>query len=147
MLQKLENVYLAVLRFFVITAAGVLLLAVVGFGASSIMALRPQPIVDRLPAVSDEQMKREFRALEAEGARTGEATAAPSRQAVKADANREAYERATGLMTAFVSRHSNGRNVLNPQRLEDFIRQRAKPYRDEDLQRAFATGLADNPPP
>jgi hypothetical protein len=144
MLQKLENFYLAVLRFFVISAAGIMLLAVIGFGISSFVALRPPSTVDKLPEVSDERMKQELLMIEKEDVHAGEPTTEPSRRAATDSVNRKAHERAAGLMAAFVSEHSNGQSALDPQKLEALIRRHAEEYRDEKLERAFATGLADH---
>ena len=107
------------------------------------MALRPPSTVDQLPEVSDERMKQELLRIETEDVHAGETTTEPSRRAAADSANQKEHERAAGLMAAFVSKHSKGQNALDPQKLEAFIRRRAEEYRDEELERAFATGLAD----
>lgn len=135
MLQKFENFYIDVLRFFVITVAGIMLLAVIGFGISSFVALRPPSTVDRLPEVSVERMKQELLSIKTEDVHAGETTTEPSRRAAASSANRKEHERAAGLMRAFVSKHSNGQNAMDSQKLEVFIRQRAEAYRDEELAR------------
>lgn len=141
MLQKLEDLYLAVLRFGAIVMAGVLLVAMVGLGVSSLRVLQPPPEEPWQPVVNGPALKKNLLMDEADT--EGEAEA-PARARAVEDPRQRDYERAAGAMADFVAAHSRGRQVLNAPKLADFIRRRAEEHARNDLKNAFAKGLADH---
>lgn len=141
MLQKLEDLYLVVLRFVAIVMAGVLLVAMVSLGVSSLKALQPPPEAPWQPVVYGQALKKGLLMDEAE--KEGEAEA-PARARAVDDPRQRDYERAASAMADFVATHSGGRQVLSTSKLVDFIRQRAEEHSRDDLKNAFAKGLADH---
>lgn len=142
MLQKLEDLYLAVLRFGFIVMAGVLLVAIIGFGVSSFRAFTPLPEVPWAPTVDGSRLKKDLLMEEAET--PAEAAASEIRSPAVADPRQRHYDRAAGAMADFVAAHSKTGQRLNVAGLAGFIRQRAEGHQRDDLKDAYAKGLADH---
>lgn len=141
MLQKLEDLYLTVLRFGAIIMAGVLLVAMIGLGVSALRVLQPQPEEPWQPVVNGQALKKGLLMEEADT--EGEAEAPARVQAVN-DPRQHDYERAAGAMVDFVAAHSRERQALSASKLADVIRQRTEEQSRDDLRNALAKGLADH---
>lgn len=141
MLQKLENAYLAILRFVVIAVAGILLVAVVILGLNSFKAIQSEPERKEItPQVSEQELIKGIT----------EKTAAPqSEQNDASDTNKIApnaafYERAFNAINPFVI-ESSGRTVeLDKDFFIENIKKKAESLDDPKLVTTFAKGFAES---
>jgi len=142
MLQKLENAYLAILRFVVIAIAGVLLVAVVILGFNSFKAILLEPVAKEItPQVSEQELIKGIT----------EKPALPKSKSHKGygdtkeiDPNAAFYERASNAIVAFVAKYSNGSESVEKATLLEFTKERAESFDDPKLVTAFAKGFADS---
>jgi hypothetical protein len=140
MLQKLENAYLAILRFVVIAIAGVLLVAVVILGFNSFKALQFEPVAKEItPQVSEQELIKgitEKPALPKSKSRKGDG------DTKKIDPNAAFYERASNAIIAFVA--SNGSDSVEKATVLELTKENAESFDDPKLVTAFAKGFADS---
>lgn len=141
MLQKIENLYLAILRFVVIAAAGAMLVAVVILGLNSLAAIQSEPVPKEVtPSVSDEALKKLATKEESKG--TSNTKATPNQ--VATDPNKQFYDAAAQTITEFVKKHSGGEGELDKAKLSKIIKEVAEKYQDKKLTSAFAKNLAES---
>ena len=142
MLQKLENAYLAILRFVVIAIAGVLLVAVVILGFNSFKAILLEPVAKEItPQVSEQELIKgitEKPALPKSKSHKGDG------DTKEIDPNAAFYERASNAIVAFVAKYSNGSESVEKATLLEFTKERAESFDDPKLVTAFAKGFADS---
>ena len=142
MLQKLEDIYLAILRLVVIVVAGVLLVAVFFLGFNSFKAIQFKPVAnDVLPQVSEQVLIKgisEKATLPKNEAHENE------NGAKKIDANTAFYERASNAIATFVAEYSGGAESVDKTQIIAIIKKRAESLEDQKLATAFAKGFADS---
>lgn len=144
MLQKVENLYLAILRFVVLLVAGLLLVAVVGLGVSSFSlwksAPAEQPVV---PTVTDSLLKKKLLAQD-DAATPEQAASAAAAAAQKADPNKVYFERAATAIVAFVKAHSEDSDGPSHATVVEVTRDHAAKYETEAQIGNFGKGFAES---
>jgi len=142
MLQKLENAYLAILRFVVIAVAGVLLVAVLILGINSLKAVQLKPVAKEfIPQVSENELIQGIT----------EKPTVPQNESQKVDGNTNKidpnaafYERASSAIATFVAKYSGGAERVEKAQVVAIIKKRAESLNDPKLVSAFAKGFADS---
>lgn len=143
MLQKLENAYLAILRFVVIITATGLLVAVGLFAINSTKMLKAAPErKDASPVVSADELIGKVAAKKA--ANTEARDESEVSQAVGADPNQAHYNHAAAAIVKFVASHSGGEASPDPERAAAYIKGKADVVGDAKLVASYAKGLADS---
>jgi hypothetical protein len=144
MLQKLENAYLAILRFVVIAVAGVLLVAALILGINSFKAVQLEPMAKEItPQVSEQELiqgitkKPTVPQPQSESHNVDENTK-------KIDPNAAFYERASNAISTFVTKYSGGTESVDKAQVVEIIKKRAESLNDPKLVSAFAKGFADS---
>jgi hypothetical protein len=142
MLQKLENLYLAILRFVVILVAGILLAAVIVLGLNSFRALQGAPKEkEATPIVSDDSLKKIILQRESQ-AEQPNANAKPT--SPKSDPNQALYDRAADSIIVYVSTHSGAAENPNRAQVSGIIKSRASKYQKQYLASAYAKAFAES---
>ena len=140
MLQKLEDFYLAILRFVVILVAGLLLIAVIVLALRSVDALKPVPEpVAVTPAVSQAELKKSVLA----SAGDLQSEAVPSTGST-ADPNQGYYNRIGASIKKFFDTQFPDQYNINPEGLASFVKDRADTYDDAEIRAAYAKSLSEN---
>lgn len=142
MLQKLENAYLAILRFVVIAVAGILLIAVVILGLNSFKAIQLAPEAKKItPNVSSQELINGItekpiapQSEHHEDAGTTNTT----------DPNAAFYERAANAISAFVSKYSGGAEGVDKSQVIQITKKNAESLNDEKLVYAYAKGFSES---
>lgn len=133
MLQKLEHLYLEILRVAVIVLAGLLLVAVIALGVDSFRALQPAaPDKAATPPVAYDTLKNSILGV-----------APPAGIAAGADPNQPHYDRAAETIATFVTTESGGNEVADKVKIAAITRDFAQKYQDPDVVAAFAQSYAD----
>ena len=141
-MQKLENLYLAILRFVVILVAGLLLAAVITFGLASFRALQAAPEDKKAtPVVNDTVLKKAI--LDKETLPSESETAAKPAQ-TKADPNQAFYDRAAATITNFVTNNAADQESVNVPQVASILKDRATRYEKQNLTGAFAKNFAES---
>lgn len=142
MLQKLENAYLAILRFVVIAIAGILLVAVVILGFNSFKAIQFEPVAKEItPQVSEQELIKgitEKPVLPQSESHEGDG------DTKKTDPNTAFYERASNTLVTFVAKYSGGTDSAEKAQVIAIIKARAEALEDPKLVTAFAKGFAES---
>lgn len=139
MLQKLEDFYLAILRFVVILVAGVLLVTVVLLAVRSVDALSPPPEPTKAtPTVSQSALKKTV--LTVDNAQPGTTASAGT----EADPNQSYYNHVGASIKTFFDTHFAGQYNINPNGLADFVKERASAYESDEIKSAYAKNLSEN---
>ncbi len=143
MLQKLENLYLSILRFVVILAAGLLLVAVLALGLSSLRALQSAPTEALLvPKVNDDSLKKAI--LKKDGSTEALAPGAQPSGAA-ADPNQALFDRGAAAIVAFVTTsQTGGADVPDKARIASVLKKRADDLEDPKLAGAYAKNLTES---
>lgn len=140
MLQRLENFYLAILRFVVIAVAGVLLVAVVVLGFRATGALRSEPEPTKVvPAVTHVDLKQAV--LNSSSESSGGSDTAGN---AAGDPNQMLYDRVGNSIKHFFDKHFAGQYNVEPAGLANFVKGRADNYEEADIRSAYAKSLAEN---
>lgn len=143
MLQKLENAYLAILRFVVLAVAGLLLVGVVlfGLGAFKLMGQEPQPLKTE-PVVTADQMIASLKKQPAAGVDT---LPKEEGQGGKVDARNDPYYAKTvDAIDTFVRKISNGASSANREKLIDLLKEYTETkIKEPGHQDAYKQGLAN----
>lgn len=141
MLQKLENFYLAILRFVVLLVAGLLLVAVVILAIRSTAALHSAPVpVAETPEVTQAAVKGDVLAT---GPDTQDQSAAVNSKAAQ-DPNRAYYTQAASSIMNFFNSNFPGQYNLDPQKIANIIKGQTDTFDTDDLKAAYAKGIAAN---
>ena len=142
MLQKLENAYLAILRFVIIAVAGVLLVSVVILGFNSFKAIQSEPVPEKVtPQVTDQEI---IKAITEKPAAQARQSAKPKDDAPTADSNMPSYERAANAIFDFVSKYSGGTESVEKGQIIEITKAKAEALDDPSLTAAYAKGFADS---
>ena len=150
MLQKLENFYLAILRFVVLLVAGLLLIVVMVLALRSTAALYSSPgSVNRTPqvapAVIESDVLATLNAAYQSAAPNQKAQSATTNQKAVRDPNQVYYAQVAASVLKFV--HSNfpdQYNNVDPQDIVDDMKRLTDVFDTENLKAAYAKGLAEN---
>lgn len=146
MLQKLENAYLAILRFLVIAVASVLLVVVVILGFNSFKAIQFEPVAKEFtPLVSAQELIKGI----TEDKKTPEAEPAEDKNDTPAkDPNMIFYERAATAIVNYapaIVNNVNGRNkIVEMAQIIETLKETATALEDPKLVTFFAKGFADS---
>jgi hypothetical protein len=141
MLQKLENAYLAILRFVVIVVAGMLLVAVAILGFNSFKVFQAEPALEqKVPRISDRELIQEITAPQTA---QPEPPSAPAGQDHQADKNSVFYARAANAIVKFVAQHSGGTEAVEKPQAMAIIKSRAEAMGEPALIAGYAENLAD----
>lgn len=142
MLQKLENAYLAILRFVVIAVAGVLLVVVVILGFNSFKAIQSEPEAKEItPKVSEQELIKGITEKPATLQSEHQDAAADKN---KTDPNAAFYERASNAIVTFVAKYSGGAETVDKAQVIAITKERANSLNDPKLVAAFAEGFAES---
>ncbi|MCK0764763.1 hypothetical protein ACFO0E_13730 [Chromohalobacter beijerinckii] len=146
MLQKLEDIYLGILRVFVIVISGLLLMGAIIFGLSSLKGFGDGP--ERrgfTPNVKYETIKEDIASNDIDST-TNSTRTAPQKEAGNAttqqeaiDPNKKHYEKAADIMGSFV-KSVDEVNSLDKESVVGILQQRAKSYNTR-LTSVYASGL------
>ena len=143
MLQKLENTYLAILRFLVIAVASVLLVAVVILGFNSFKAIQFEPVAKEItPQVSEQELIKGI--IEKPISQATEPVDGKSDTPAATDPNMAFYERVANAVVTFVSNHPDKGESAEKANVIEIIKKRANSLDDPKLVSAFAHGFADS---
>lgn len=141
MLQKLENAYLAILRFVIIAVAGLLLVVVLILGFNSFKAIQFEPEEkDITPQVTEQELIQGI--TKKATPQSGKANSAVSSNK-ESDPNLVSYERAANAIANFVEKYSEGNESVEKQQIVAITKQRAESIGDTKLTNQFALGFAD----
>ena len=141
MLQKLENAYLAILRFVVIAVAGVLLVAVVILGFNSFKAIQFEPVAKEIaPLVSEQEL---IKGISKKSASPKSEPNQSGGETKTIDSNAAFYERSANAIATFVAKYSGGAESVEKGQVVNITKNRAESLGDPKLVTAFAKGFAD----
>lgn len=141
MLQKLENLYLAILRFVVILVAGLLLAAVIMFGLASFRALQSPPQnMPAKPLVSDAAVKKAVLEI----GQSIDSTPSVSSPEETLDPEQQFYDRASVAIADFVTANAVGEETVDAEQVANILKDRADKYSKQGLTGAFAKNFAES---
>ncbi len=143
MLQKLENAYLAILRFVVILAAGLMLVTTAILGLNSFKAFQNEPAELKVaPHVTAEALTKR---LTANSGAKAEKDPEHSQHAdsAAADPNAKAYERAAKLVVDFLGKDAEPSGI-DKEEVISLLQDRAAIFSEGDLASAYITGFAES---
>lgn len=144
MLHKLEDLYLAILRFVVILVAGLLLVGVIVLGLNSFRSLQPAPIASRLtPSVSEEALRNSLNLLLKKNAFATQQSTSATEETQKLDPNQSFYDRTAVAIVAFMKEESGGDWVSYKARAAQIAKARAEKYSTPELTAAHAKNFAE----
>lgn len=140
MLQKLENAYLAILRFVVIVVAGLLLVAVVISVLNSMKAFQSEPSIKK----SDSKVSHELviKQLTSKGPSKEIGQKKWDETPQKFDPNRKYYEQIASSLINFVQKHAEGYESVDKSKLVDHIKNKAEVFNDAEVTTQYAKSLA-----
>lgn len=142
MLQKLENTYLAILRFVVILVAGILLVAVGIFSLNSFKAIQSEPVAkETTPMVSEQEL---IKGVTAKLSAATNDSHEVNQDKKMADSNMVFYERASIAIVTFVTKHSNGADSADKFQVIEIIKRRAEQQDNPKLVSAYAKNFAES---
>lgn len=166
MLQKLENAYLAILRFIVILVATGLLIAVAVFGADSFKLLSDAPkYEDFVPSVSEKGVIEKVSAKE-DAPKAPHGDASKPNEATQKDPNQLHYDRLVTTISNFIQKYQKpaepNRRIefdengiphevvdqpapvsINKEWLANHLKERCNTFEEDTRIAACAKGLAD----
>lgn len=152
MFQKLENIYLEILRSVVILASGILLLAAILSGLAALNGLDDGPDLEESPPeVKTDALKSQVvQALEDKKKKDESANQA-DRKAYSADLsdleevdpNQAYYDRSFTAMAEFVKKTDRDGMELIKERVDKWLKDMASKYENEKYKEAFVKGLAE----
>lgn len=151
MLQKLENIYLGILRAFILLVAGILLVGTVAFGLGALKGLGDGPSYDEyVPEVSshnavDSIVEENSGSDESrDDTNLGEQEdTEPSQSNELVDPNGELYSQSAEAIGKFVNEVSEGQQGINQEQVAAYIRERAEWYDSRRLVDSYAEGVLD----
>lgn len=145
MLHKLENSYLAILRFVVILAAGILLISFVIFGLGSFKAIKSAPEAQEfIPQVSEQELIKSINAKSTAASKINQGSnqnnqGSPAK--ALADPNQELYKRAATSIINFLAKRGQS---LSVEDVSNIIKERAEKQDGQKLVTAYAKNLAES---
>lgn len=141
MLQKLENFYLAILRFVVLVVAGILLIAVVLLAVRSISSFQPAPVLAaQAPHVSQAAVRKDVWSADA-------GTTSPSTSSDSGTAqgpNQQYFNQGVAAIAKFLDANFPGQYTFDQEKVANAVRERSNAYDTEALKSAYAKGFAEN---
>ncbi len=145
MLQRLENLFLTILRLVVIVAAGLMLVAVVLCSLNAVKGLKSEPVVTQpTPKVVFSDLKKAVtEAAKASDAQVGDAASADGTLPTAADPNLVFYQRAAKAADTFVSSVSHGEHSVHADQFIAYLKKRAEIWDKDGLTKDYASQLAD----
>ncbi|HOV89223.1 MAG TPA: hypothetical protein PKW07_00745 [Syntrophorhabdaceae bacterium] len=141
MIEKLENTYLAILRFVVIAVAGILLVAAVILGLNSLKAIQFKPEIKKTLKVSEQEL---IKGIAEKPTKPQSKHPDDAADVNKTDLNIAFYERASNAIVNFVAKYSGGAEIVAKEQVVAIIQERAESLNDPILVTAFAKGFAES---
>lgn len=143
-LKRVEELYLDVLRFILIAAASILLIAAVGFGVMAGKNYSQSSQIDKpVPAeVNPSEVTDSVLASKSENKPSSVTT--PSRvgeDGKTADPNEQTYERIAKIIVEFVRKNGQGLETIQLAPVIEVTRRKAHQYDDPTVVKEFADGL------
>jgi len=143
MLQKLENVYLAILRTVVIITSGLLLVGAVMFGFGSLKGFGDGPGTNiKPPEMTSDAIIKTITSPKSMSDEPFRGHKAETPEKITIDKNQKYYEAAADAIVSFVERMSYGVEGVDKERVVDVTKGRAEVYESEELVTAYAKGFA-----
>ncbi len=143
MLQKLENAYLAILRFVVLAVAGLLLVSVVLLGMNATGLLKQQPApVKANPQVNVQEV------ISASTEKSAAPSSSPSTQATtqsdkQPNPLQPEYDRAVNAIAAYGAKLPGGPFTIDHSRVVQILKSRVADLKEPGHEEAYIKGLAD----
>lgn len=143
MLQKLENAYLAILRFVVLAVAGLLLVCVGLFGVNALKLMKEAPaMVGATPKVTSEEVVAAVTSKAVPVVPEGQGKTV-ARLEDQADPLAAHYDRAVNAIVKFGNKVSGITLSVNHESMVQVLKNRTKEVREAGHEEVFVKGLAD----
>lgn len=142
MLHKLENAYLAILRFVILLVAGLLLVGVGIFGFGGLKMLKPAPELESVtPKVSAAEVLKEVAASKSEQNTDG----APSEStpSLQVDPYATYYNRMVKAIRVFVGKTAPDFNLASNEDLVQVLKNKEMNAKSPEWTAAYVKGLAE----
>lgn len=142
MLHKLENAYLAILRFVILLVAGLLLVGVGIYGFGGLKALKQEPELEAVtPKVSAAEVMKEVAANKAE---QGVDSAQPVNDSSPlADPSAPYYERMVKAISAFVAKTAPDVTLAPKEEMIQILKNNEKHAKSPEWTAEYVKGLAE----
>lgn len=141
MLQKLENAYLAILRFVVILVAGLLLVAVVILVLNSMKVFKSELVVKKVdPHVSHEFVIKQLTSKDT--TKTASDTKLEHSSPMIKDPNNKYYSQIATSLIKFVQKNAEGYDSINKSKIIEYVKKQADTFTDPEIKTKYAQGLA-----
>lgn len=142
MLQKLENAYLAILRFVIIAVGGVLLVTVAILGFNSLKAIQFEPVAKEItPQVSEQELIKGI--IEKPSSQAAE-THSNNSDAPAIDPNLVFSERTAYAVVSFLEKFPDKAQGADKAQVLEIVKRKANSQGDPKLITLYAKGLADS---
>jgi len=145
-LQRIEETYLGILRFVIILASSILLIAAVILGLSALGGLKGEGAHDKVDtSVKPDEVlsKVAAEAPPAQAASPRAKSSADKSKGLASDPNQAFYDRTAAAVVKFVEKYAKGVESVEPQNVVEVSRKKAESFNDPALTTAYAAGLAD----
>lgn len=147
MLQKIENAYLAILRFIIIAVAGLSLLASLFFGISSALEYFSKKETSSLnPKVNEQTLIQNLIAetqKSEQSSTSNKNTSSSSSNVQIADENLQYYERINAAVQSFVEKTSSGSISIDKNQIISLSKKGAESFKNQNLTTQYAKDFAD----
>lgn len=144
-IQKLENSYLGILRFFVVAGSGLLLIAAIALGGWSLKGIlsQPEPVRENLSVeagdvlkqVAPEQMKAAQASGQPDAANAGAGMANPAQLA--------ASEKIYAMAAAFIGKFGGNVQTINRNGFFEYLDTKLNQYESEEVRTRYLLGLTN----
>ncbi|RKR02601.1 hypothetical protein C7446_2319 [Kushneria sinocarnis] len=142
MIQKLENIYLGILRIFVVIVSGILLVSSLFFAVSSLQGFSgPPDAKDFTPEIDKEELKKEIIQKNSNSPRQSSVNSKKQENNPSSDPNQNYYEETADNITSFINSTSTP-NSVSRQNVIRVTKQRAESFNSR-LTTAYAKGLSN----
>lgn len=142
MLQKLENAYLAILRFVILLVAGLLLVGVGIYGFGGLKALKQEPELEAVtPKVSAATVIKEVAATKSE--QSVDSSQPVSASSPLADPFAPYYERMVKAIRVFVAKTAPDVTLVQKDELIQILKNNEKQAKSPEWTAEYVKGLAE----
>lgn len=143
MLQKLENLYLGILRLVVLLAAGILLASVLYYSVQSLKMFKsPPPTAAESPKVAEPDLKKQVLSAkedeEAQNKADEDSAATKKSDASEQSPKDKALDKAADAIVAFIKAHADGKEEASKEDVISVLNTRIESLDDQALDTAFA---------
>lgn len=142
MLHKLENAYLAILRFVILLVAGLLLVGVGIYGFGGLKALKQEPELEAVtPKVSAAEVMKEVAATKTE--ESVDSSQPVNASSLLADPSAPYYERMVKAISTFVSKTAPDVTLAPKEQLIQILKNNEKNAKSPEWTADYVKGLAE----